>query len=135
MADESKPAEPGPVKVYQDREFEILQTQYVEQAANLRNFNDYDLKVVGGFLALELGLASWLATTTRTFSLGARCAIFMVNFAALIACCRILSGARRRRRETGTVIQAINEAFGLYQNDVYLKGKAIKERLPLGNPF
>ena len=36
-----------------------LLTRYKEHTAHLRDLNQYDLKVFGGFLTIQLALASW----------------------------------------------------------------------------
>jgi hypothetical protein len=110
--------------VYEDNKFEILKTRYVEQAANLRDFNDFDLKVLGGFITIQLGLASWFGSHSLPSS-GARIAIALIDLAALVVCWRMLKGVRRRRDETRCTIRHINEAFGLYSPGIYLEHKAI----------
>jgi hypothetical protein len=110
--------------IYQGNEFEVLKTRYVEQAAHLRDLNQYDLRVTGGFITIQLLLASWFASHPLT-SWGLKGAIAVTDFAMLIVCLRIMSGARRRRHEIRDTILNINEAFGLYRPGVYLKDKAI----------
>jgi hypothetical protein len=115
--------------VYEDNRCEILTTRYREHAAYLRDLNQYDLRVVGGFLTIQLALASWL-TIQAPGGLIAKIALFVIDLALLAVCLQIIHANRRRRGEIRSTIVNLNEAFGLYEPGVYLSGKAIDMRPP-----
>jgi hypothetical protein len=118
--------------VYRGHEFEVLKACYVEQVANLRNLNDYDLRVLAGFLTVQLGLASWFALHPPN-NLLSIIIIIVINLVVTLACKKMLEGARLRRDDAGAAIKTINEAFGLYACGVYLD-KAIAKKRPAANP-
>jgi hypothetical protein len=119
--------------VYDGQKCEILLTRYREQAAHLRDLNQYDLRVFGGFLAIQLALASWFAIHVPN-GWPAKIAILIIDLALCVICQKFLNSNKLRRAEIRTTILNINEAFGLYTPGVYLPGKAINPP-PIDNPF
>jgi uncharacterized membrane protein YfcA len=118
--------------VYEDNRHnrhKILETRYKEQAAHLRDLNQYDFRVFGGFLTIQLALGSWFATHPPDSWLP-RSGVLVIDLALLIVCAQLLRGNRRRRDEIRTTILRINEAFGLYTAGIYLSEKAINPPPP-----
>src|SRR5258708_24408070 len=95
--------------VYEDNRCEILTTRYKEQAAHLRDLNQYDLRVFGGFLTIQLALASWLTIHAPDRWL-ARRAILAIDMALLTVCLMFIRANRRRRDEIRLTILNINAA-------------------------
>lgn len=120
--------------VFEDNRCEILTTRYKERAAHLRDLNQYDLRLFGGFLTIQLALASWFAIHAPDSWL-AKSAILVIDLALLIVCQQIISANRRRRNEIRTTILNINEAFGLYATGIYLPDKAINPPPPQDSRF
>jgi hypothetical protein len=56
--------------------------------------NQYDLRVFGGFLTLQLALASWFAIH-QPGSLLAKSGILVIDLALLIVCLKSINGNRR----------------------------------------
>jgi len=119
--------------LYQDMKCEILITRYKEQAGNLRDLNQYDFRLLGGFLTIQLVLAGWFATHQNSISVAV--GIFVIDLVLLAVCIKIMDANRRRRDEIRDTIININEAFGLYTSGIYLPDRAInpppKKRLVL----
>jgi len=116
--------------LYNDPDFDkadVLKTRYREQAAHLRDFNQYELRVVGGYLTIQLLLAGWFSSHPPTGLISAA-GTGVIDLVLFISVCVMLTRARRRRMEVVGTIQQINEALGLYEAGTYLPGKAIDER-------
>ena len=120
--------------VYEDNRREILETRYKEQAAHIRDMNQYDLRVFGGFLTIQLVLASWIVAHPIN-SIYGTFSVLAIDSALLVVCLKFIAANRRRRDEIRTTILNINEAFGLYAKDIYLPGKAINPPAPPASRF
>ena len=107
----------------QRRKCQILETRYKEQAANLRDLNQYDFRLFGGFLTVQLVVAGWFAA--HPSSIFVAVGLFLIDLALLAVCIRIMWIHRQRRNEIRETIIRINEAFELYTPDIYLRDKAI----------
>ncbi len=110
--------------VYEKNEFEVLKVRYVEQAAHIRDLNMFDVKIFGGFMTIQLALASWFAIHPVSI-IWLKIGILVIDLALLFVCIKIIHGSRDRRAEIVQTIININEAFGLYQKGVYLVDRAI----------
>lgn len=110
--------------VYEDHKFEALKTRYVEHASHMRDLNQFELRVFGGFLTIQLVLAGWFGSHPLENTL-AKVGVFVVDLALLIVCLQILRAVRVRRGEVRETILNINEALGFYEPGVYLSDKAI----------
>jgi len=93
----------------QRRKCQILETRYKEQAANLRDLNQYDFRLFGGFLTVQLVVASWFAA--HPSSIFVVVGLFLIDLALLAVCIRIMWIHRQRRNEIRETIIRINEAF------------------------
>jgi hypothetical protein len=98
---------------------EILLTRYKEHAAHLRHLDNFDVRIFGGFITIQLVLASWFATHP-IHELIAKLGITVVNFSLLVVAFSIIKSSRNRRDEIVQVIWNINEAFELDKKGVYL---------------
>jgi hypothetical protein len=114
--------------LYQDRKCQILETRYKEQAAHLRDLNQYEFRFFGGFLTVQLVVASWFATHPNNIFVAV--GIFIIDLALLAVCIQILRATRRRRDEIRETVININEAFGLYTPGIYLPDRAINPSPP-----
>lgn len=103
---------------------DILKTRYSEQAANLRDLNQYDLKVVGGFITIQLALAAWFANNPLNDWVP-KLAILALDFALLFVCIFVIDGSRQRRFTIGQTIRNINAALELTTPGFYLPNKPL----------
>jgi hypothetical protein len=117
----------------QDMKCQILLTRYKEQAAHLRDLNQYDLRFFGGFLTIQLVMAGWFAAHPSNIFVAI--GIFVIDLALLAVCIKIMRANRRRRHEIRDTIININEAFGLYTPGIYLLDKPINPPPPKATPL
>jgi hypothetical protein len=120
--------------IYEGNEFEVLKVRYAEQAAHIRDLNQYEMRLFGGFISIQLLLASWFAAHPISDS-WSKVGILLVDSAMLLVCLQILTAVRGRRIEIRDTIININEAFGLYVSGIYLKGKSINPQPPAKRNF
>jgi hypothetical protein len=103
---------------------DILKARYAEQAENLRSLNLFELRVVGGYLTVQLASVGWFLANGVSDVWGK--AIFLVvDFALLFVSLMVIKSAEDRRWEITTTVWNINEAFGLYRVGEYLPDKPI----------
>jgi len=112
-----------PEQLYKNHEIEILLTRYKEHAEHLRHLDLFDIKVVTGFIAIQLLLGSWFVGHPVPGNF--KVALIVIDFAFWIACARTLWSSRNRRKEIVDTILNINEALGLKIIGAYLPGKMI----------
>ena len=106
------------------KKIEILLVRYQEHAAHIRHLDNFDVRIFGGFISIQLALAGWFATHSID-GVFAKFGLSLVNFSLLLACLMILRGSHKRRKEVVQVIWNISEALGLDRVGTYLPNKAI----------
>ncbi|MEQ9639771.1 MAG: hypothetical protein RIM84_07055 [Alphaproteobacteria bacterium] len=103
----------------------ILTTHLQIQANNLHYLTSVDLRVFGGFIAIQLILGGWLAAAPDNVDLVLAACIIEIDTALTYLCSKMLHHDRRRRGEVVKTLDTTNEALGLEAVGVYLPGKKI----------
>src|SRR3990172_4272816 len=100
------------MKLSVPQKIEVLLTRYKEHAAHIRHLDNFDVKIFGGFISIQLALASWFAIHPIDDVL-TKFGLCIVNFSLLIVTFFIILGSRNRRHEVVAVIWNISKALGL----------------------
>jgi hypothetical protein len=111
-------------ELYKGREIEILLTRYKEHAQHLRHLDLFDIRVAGGFIAVQLALAS-LFVIHPISNMAPKFAVIAIEIGFLIATWQTIKGSRKRRDEIVNTILNINEVFALKTIGAYLPNKMI----------
>jgi hypothetical protein len=107
-----------------EKKLTVLLERYKEHAAHIRHLDNFDVRIFGGFITLQLALASWFAVNPIHAPL-IKLGVIAVNAALLLVAFFIISGSRNRRKEVVQVIWNISEALGLDRAGTYLAEKPI----------
>jgi len=109
---------------YLDKKTEVLLTRYQEHAAHIRHLDNFDVKISGGFISIQIAFAGWLAAHPVQGAV-VKVGLTVVNVSLLLTFIVIIVGSRIRRKEIVKVILNISEALGLDRSGTYLPNKPI----------
>ncbi len=110
--------------LYKGHEVDILVARYAQQAEHLRSLDLYDVRIVSGFLTVQILLGAWIYTHPIK-AICPKASLLLIDFALLVCCAAVLRTSTVRRWEIVETIWNINEALGLYEIGAYLTNKAI----------
>jgi hypothetical protein len=104
---------------FPDHDADVLISRFEQHAEQLRHLDLYDVKIAGGFLTVQLILASWFAN--KPFGdLLTRLLLIAIDAAFWVVCWNILRASHKMRRRARDIMEKINRALKLNEAGTYL---------------
>jgi hypothetical protein len=109
---------------YKGREFDALKIRYEDQVALLRSLTQNELKLVSGFVTMQLVLGGWLSAHP-TGSMVQNVGLLIIDLVLAGGVAKILHHSYRRRGEVIATVLNLNEALGYSVKGAYIDNKTI----------
>jgi hypothetical protein len=110
-----------------EHDLDVLRMRYEDQVALIQKFTDIDLKIVTGYITLQMALGAWLSSWPIAADWSRR-GMFVLDLTLASVAVVLLWASRRRRDEVVQTIRNINSALGLDAKGVYLLHKSINPK-------
>jgi hypothetical protein len=109
---------------YKGHEFEALKLEYETQIQLLRFLTNLDLRIIAGYITIQLVLGSWLLENPVTERVQIR-GLLLIDFVVAVLAAILVRNTYLRRKEVVEVIKNLNDALGYNTPGVYLEDRAI----------
>lgn len=114
----------APLSLSQDQLFQALIARFQDHTELLRSLTVLDLQVMGGFMALQLGLAAWLIDHTPQTQL-VRFGLLGITAMLTVLAVKLFYNSYQRRKEVVASLTNTKTALRFGDSDVYLAGKPL----------
>jgi len=112
---------------YKDHKFEALKLNFEYQIQNLRNMTQIDLRIISGYLTIQLFLGGWLLKNhlPELSKIVVKTGILTIDATLSLIAGVLLFHSYKRRYEVVETIKNLNYALGYSIKNIYIEDKAI----------